>query len=95
MLMKIEYDPEKSARNKVERGLPFDRATDFEWNDAVIIEDKRHDYPEARFVAVGYLDGRLHVLCFTPAEKGVRVISLRKANSREAKRYGKAITVDR
>lgn len=92
--MRIEYDPEKSARNEAERGLPFDRAVDFEWDDAVIIKDDRVDYPESRFVAVGYLDDRLHVLCFTPAEKGIRVISFRKANAREARKYGKSITID-
>ena len=31
------------------------------------MEDVRENYPERRFVATGYLDGRLHVLCFTPA----------------------------
>jgi uncharacterized protein len=93
--MRIEYDPEKSARNEAERQLPFDRAVDFEWNDAAIIADDRNDYPESRFVAVGYLDNRLHVLCFTPVENGIRIISFRKANAREAKKYGKTITIDR
>jgi len=40
-------------------------------------------------VAVGFLDGRLHVLCFTPAENGIRVISFRKANTREVKDFEK------
>jgi len=93
--MRIEYDLDKSARNEAERQLPFDRAVDFEWSDAVIIADDRNDYPESRFVAVGYLDDRLHFLCFTPVENGIRVISFRKANAREAKKYGKAITIDR
>ena len=33
------------------------------------------------------LDGRLHFVCFTETEKGIRVISFRKANKREVKRY--------
>lgn len=52
----------------------------------------RHIYPERRFVAMGYLEERLHVLCFTPILDGVRVISFRKANSREVKRYEKKTT---
>ncbi|MBY5943430.1 BrnT family toxin [Halomonas sp. DP5N14-9] len=33
---------------------------------------------------------RVHVVCFTPIEGGIRVISLRKANAREVRRYDKA-----
>ncbi len=36
---------------------------------------------------MGYLEARLHVLCFTPIEEGIRVISFRKANKREINRY--------
>lgn len=92
--MKIDFDPAKSARNAATRSLPFDRAADFGWNEAIILADTRHPYPEPRFVAVGYLDGRLHVLCFTPRADGIRVISLRKANAREAKHHGKPQTLD-
>ncbi len=92
--MKIDFDTAKSEKNRIERDLPFDRASDFGWADAVYAEDVRNQYPERRFVAVGYLDERLHVLCFTPVPDGVRIISLRKANDREAKRYGKALTTD-
>jgi uncharacterized DUF497 family protein len=42
-----------------------------------------------RYDAVGYLDGRLLALCFTETPSGIRVISFRKANSREIKRYEK------
>jgi hypothetical protein len=38
---------------------------------------------------LGWLDVRLHVLCFTPTDDGLRVISLRKANARELRRYEK------
>jgi len=85
--MRISYDPGKNARNIAERGLSFARAADFVWETAVIAEDNRKGYPERRFVAVGYLDDRLHILCFTPSDEGVRVISFRKANERERKRY--------
>ena len=88
--MKISYDPKKNARNIAERDLSFERAADLEWETASISEDARENYPERRFVAIGYLDGRLHVLCFTPATDGIRVISFRKANKRETRCYGKA-----
>jgi uncharacterized protein (DUF4415 family) len=58
---------------------------DLVWDTANIIEDIRKDYPEQRFTATAYLKNRLHVICFTPAPGGIRVISFRKANMREVK----------
>lgn len=85
--MTIEFDPAKSERNAQTRNLPFDRASDFDWETAIYWEDTRGAYGERRFVALGYLDTRLHVICFTHIAEGVRVISFRKANSREIRRY--------
>lgn len=80
----IEFDPSKNERNIAERGLSFDHASEFDFGTAVITEDVRRVYSEPRLVAVGYLADRLHVLCFTPTTVGIRVISFRKANKREA-----------
>ena len=52
-----------------------------------IKQDMRKAYPEVPYVAVGFLDARLHVLCFTPIAGGIRVISFRKANQREVRDY--------
>jgi len=82
-MAKIEFDARKSERNAQARGLPFERAAEFDWEDAVVVADVRRDYGEQRLVATGYLDGRLHVLCFLRIPGGIRVISLRKANKRE------------
>jgi uncharacterized DUF497 family protein len=49
---------------------------------------------ETRRVAVGYLDKRLHLLCYIPKADGIRVISFRKTNKREAKLYGKPQTIN-
>jgi uncharacterized protein len=83
----ITFDASKSKRNVALRGMPFDLAAMFEWDSALIIEDLRRDYGESRFQALGLIDGRLHMLVFTPREGKVHVISLRKANEREVKRY--------
>ena len=87
--MKIDFDQRKSRKNEDARGLSFNQAANFEWETAVYSEDLRLDYPERRFVAMGYLGERLHILCFTPIDGGIRVISFRKANSREVNRYEK------
>lgn len=92
--MRITYDPAKDEANSHKHGVSLERATEFEWSTAGIIEDARREYSEQRFIAVGYLNNRLHVLCFTPIAGGIRVISFRKANAREASRYGRPLTID-
>ncbi len=89
--MRITYDPDKCLRNIEERGLAFDIAVDLDWSSALIVEDLRRDYGERRFQVLGYIGDRLHVLVFTPRAAAVHVISLRKANNREVKRYEQAI----
>jgi uncharacterized protein len=83
----ISYDPDKNEKNIAERGISFEQATEFEWSSALIVEDTRNDYGESRFQALGFIGKRLHVLVFTPRAGQVQVISLRKANRREVKRY--------
>jgi uncharacterized protein len=87
--VRIEFDENKSQLYARERRLPFTLVADFDFSTARVVEDRRSNYPERRFVALGYIGHRLHVLCFTPIVDGIRVISLRKANRREVKIYGK------
>ena len=88
--MKIEYNLEKERWNTRERNLSFEQASDLDWSTAQVIEDTRRNYAEQRFVATAYLQDRLHIICFTPVDGGIRVISFRKANPREVKRYEQA-----
>jgi uncharacterized DUF497 family protein len=53
--------------------------------------DGRFDYGEARFITVGYLNERMVVLVWTPRGENRHVISMRKANERERKRYGEQL----
>ncbi len=87
--MLIALDPEKKERNVRQRDLPFERAAEFDFANANVFVDSRQDYGEDRYIAIGHLQGRLHVLCFTETAVGIRVISFRKANDREVKRHAK------
>jgi uncharacterized DUF497 family protein len=93
--MNLCFDPAKNEKNLRERGLSFERAAEFDFESARFLLDDRQDYGEVRHIAIGYLDGRLHCLCFVEIPGGLRVISFRKANAREAKKYGKPLTLDR
>jgi uncharacterized DUF497 family protein len=85
--MYVEFDAIKNEINIRDRGISFELAASFDFESALIWQDIRKPYPELRFAALGLLDGRVHSLVFTEAAKGIRVISFRKANQREVKRY--------
>ena len=85
--MRIEFDPAKSAKNAKERGLPFERFADLDLEVGIIEPDTRRDYGEDRYLASAPLEGRLHVACFCIRGDAVRIISLRRANDREVRRY--------
>ena len=92
--MEISFDPAKNEKNIHERGLSFERAVEFDFQEAIFLVDSRYNYGEIRYIAVGYLERRLHILCFTETPTGIRVISFRKANAREAKKYEKSKIID-
>ena len=82
-----EWDEGKSLENLVKHGLSFHDAQTVFTGSCVTLEDTRRDYGEPRFVTVGRLEGRVVVIAHTPRGERTRVISMRKANSREAKIY--------
>ena len=84
--MPLSFDPQQNERNIAERGLPFALVEEFEWDSALVVEDTRGNYGERRFQALGLTVQRLHALVFTPRAGRFHVITLRKANRREARR---------
>lgn len=70
-------------------------AAGFDWTGALTLEDTRRDYGEQRFQALGFIKDRLHMLVYTPRAGRIHIISLRKANDRERRRYAKAQTQSR
>ena len=85
--MEIEFDSAKNISNYEKHGIDFSAAREFDFATALIWQDERRVYGEKRFVALGELDGRVHVMVYTRRGDTVRVISLRKANRRESRRY--------
>jgi uncharacterized DUF497 family protein len=81
------WDEDKRASNLRDHGIDFAAARDFDWASALEFEDTRRDYGERRFVAFGKNASRLTVMVWTPRSRTVRIISLRRANAREIRRY--------
>ena len=88
--MQIEFDPAKDRINLEKHGISLAAAADIDLNSAIVIEDRRVDYSEARFLAYAPIAGRLHVLWFTMRGTVVRAIGLRRANRRERRQYEQA-----
>lgn len=88
--MEYEWDEIKHERNIAKHGVSFEDVALFEWSQALIIEDDRHDYAEVRYAAYGFIKGRLHVCVYTHRGDCRRIISLRKANGKEVILYEKA-----
>lgn len=92
--MKIAYDPVRNAANQLRHGLSLDMARDLDWSHALTAKDERRDYGEARWVAFAPLGSRLCCVVYVDREGIRRIISLRKANFREALRYEQATDTD-
>jgi len=86
--MGYEWDNTKCETNLKNHGADFADMCDFDWDASKTIADTRDNYGEERFISIAPIRNRLHVLVWTPRKNNIRVISLRKANSREVSNYG-------
>ena len=87
--MAVIFDPEKRNRALADRGLDFVRCSEIFAGDCLTREDDRQDYGEQRYITVGWLDDRMTIVVWTPRNGNERIISMRKANDREQKFYGR------
>lgn len=86
--MNITFDTAKDAINQQKHGISLADAAYFEWDSSIAMADARRDYGEDRHIAFGYLHDRIYCVVFTDrANDERRIISLRKANSREIRRH--------
>jgi uncharacterized protein len=83
----IEWDEAKRQSNLLKHGLDFADAEFIFDHDVWEIEDTREDYGEERIITFGLLKGRVVILIYTPKADGIRMISLRKADSDEERLY--------
>lgn len=81
--MEIGFDPNKNAINVGKHGIPLDRAVELE--GAVFVEDQH--FAERRLRIYGLIDGRPYCAAAVLRGSMVRIINLRRAHSKEFKRY--------
>lgn len=89
--MEITYDPEKRDSTLARRGLDFEDAVHVFAGTTLTIEDDRYDYAETRYQTIGLLNERLVMVVWTERGSARHIISMRKCNDREEKKYGRQL----
>ena len=85
--MKITCDLAKDTKNIRKHGVSLAEAALMDWESALIWQDTRYDYGEARMIALAPIEKRLYCAVFVDRGSDRRIISLRKANQREFDDY--------
>ena len=85
--MEFTWSERKRSLNLKEHGIDFIDARSVFEGLTYTFEDDRFSYGEQRFVTLGLLAGTPVSIAHTENDHEIRVISFRKATSREAKIY--------
>jgi len=84
--MTFEYDPNKSATNKLKHGIDFEEARGL-WSDLWLLEAPARTDDEPRFLVIGkLLDRHWSAICVRRGSN-IRIISVRRARKQEIERY--------
>jgi hypothetical protein len=83
----FESDPTKDQLNLDKHGVSLGLASDLDWDAALLWIDDRREYGETRILALAPWTSILYYVAFVDRGNVRRVISLRRANRREVRRY--------
>lgn len=90
-MLQFEWDDKKNQNNIKKHGISFEEAASvFEDDESLIIADDEHSNDEERFILIGFsFKTNLLVVCHCYREKDsiIRIISARKADSKERQKY--------
>jgi len=85
--MDFEWDENKNLTNIEKHGIDFNDAKIIFSNPLIVKEDKRDEYNETRWIAIGLLRAFVVIVVYTNRETKIRIISIRLANKREREVY--------
>jgi uncharacterized DUF497 family protein len=85
--MAFEWNEDNRKDHLVNHGVDFRRMTALFDGPTTETVDDRQDYRETRVNALGEIEGRVFVVTYTWRGPNRRIISPRKANARERKKY--------
>ena len=87
MPLEFEWDERKNRSNIQDHGISFKHAAQMFNGRVVEWEDDRWDYGETRMIGIGKVEGRFLRVTFTRREHRIRIISAKKADSHERRKY--------
>ncbi|MFC5507393.1 MULTISPECIES: BrnT family toxin [Hyphomicrobiales] len=88
----FEWDEDKNAANIAKHGVSFQRASRIFENRVLTVVDGRAEYGEVREISIGIVESVLFLTVVHTDRQGVvRIISARRANRAERRRYEDAI----
>jgi uncharacterized DUF497 family protein len=92
-MIQFEWDPGKATLNRKNHGVSFEEAQSAFYDEfAVQFFDDEHSAEEDRFLLLGMsAEARLLLVCHCERGSGsiIRIISARRATTRESKFYGR------
>ena len=84
----FQWDDLKAKSNEAKHSVNFPFATRaFEDENRLTVIDNRFDYGEVRYITLARIEQRVYIVVYTIRGSVIRLISARKANSKEVKRY--------
>lgn len=85
------WDDVKRGENIRVHRVDFTAAEQFDWETAFVFVDDRENCGKLPEIAIGFIGEGLHVLAFTGRGQWMRIISLRKAEKSDVRKYVEAI----
>jgi len=81
------WDTAKARANQIKHGVSFLDARDVFSGTHIVAPDRRVDYREQRFLAIGFVEQNCLVVVYTIRHGDPRIISARKASQDEWKKF--------
>ena len=89
--MRFEFDPRKSASNRLKHGIDFVEAQSLWAVRAVMLKSDRGS--ETRYARIGmHADGKLWTAIYTHRDENVRIISVRPASRGDRRIYEEKVS---
>lgn len=88
--MNYEYDPNKSAANRIKHGIDFEDAQALWLDKDAIVQNARSD-TEPRFIVIGRIRKLFWAAFITCRDETIRIISVRRARKEEIADYEKEL----
>jgi hypothetical protein len=83
----FEWDEAKSERTHEERGFDFEFAAHIFAGNYLADEDRRANYGEPRYIAIGEVESLILTVVWTPRGQNRRIIAAWPASNQERRKY--------